>query len=82
VLLPAAEGNFALREAIRANLDPVKYRFLLLGLVLVLIMSFRPEGLLPSKERAEELHAGEQPNVPIPEEDAAEIPSDEEVELR
>jgi ABC-type branched-subunit amino acid transport system permease subunit len=82
VLLPAAEGNFALREAIRANLDPVKYRFLLLGLVLVLIMSFRPEGLLPSKERAEELHAGEEPNVPVPEEDAAEMPSDEEVELR
>jgi hypothetical protein len=38
--------------------------------------------LLPSKERAEELHAGEEPNVPVPEEDAAEMPSDEEVELR
>ncbi len=63
VLLPAAANDPALREFIRANLDPVKYRFLLLGLVLVLVMAIRPEGLVPSRERAEELHASEEDKI-------------------
>ncbi len=63
VLLPAAAGDPAMQQFIRANLDPVKYRFLLLGLVLVLVMAIRPEGLLPSRERAEELHAGEEDKI-------------------
>ncbi len=80
VLIPAAGDNFALKEFIRANLDPVKYRFLLFGLVLVLVMSFRPEGLLPSKERAAELHSGDE-TEPLPQHDT-EVPSDEQVEFR
>lgn len=80
VLLPAAGDNFALKEFIRANVDPVKYRFLLFGLVLVLVMSYRPEGLLPSKERAEELHLGDEVE-PLHEGDV-DVPVDEQVELR
>lgn len=63
VLLPSAAGDPALQQFIRANLDPVKYRFLLLGLVLVLMMAIRPEGLLPSRERAEELHVAEEDKI-------------------
>jgi branched-chain amino acid transport system permease protein len=60
VLLPAAGDNFAAKQFIQANLDPVKYRFLLLGLVLVVTMALRPEGLLPSREQRAELHRAEE----------------------
>lgn len=63
VLLPATAGNPELQQFIQANLDPVKYRFLMLGLVLVVVMAVRPEGLLPSRERAEELHASEDDKI-------------------
>jgi branched-chain amino acid transport system permease protein len=63
VLLPAAANDPTLQQFIRANLDPVKYRFLLLGLVLVIVMALRPEGLLPSRERAEELHVAEEDKI-------------------
>lgn len=39
------------------QLDFVNLKFLLYGLSLVLMMLFRPEGLLPSARRAQELHA-------------------------
>jgi branched-chain amino acid transport system permease protein len=32
-------------------------RFLIYGVILVVMMLFRPEGLFPSRQRAEELHA-------------------------
>jgi ABC-type branched-subunit amino acid transport system permease subunit len=59
VLLPAAQSLEA-KQFIQANLDPVKYRFLLLGLVLVVTMAIRPEGLLPSREQRAELHRAEE----------------------
>ena len=59
VLLPAAGDNLAAKQFIQANLDPVKYRFMLLGLVLVVTMALRPEGLLPSREQRTELHRAE-----------------------
>jgi ABC-type branched-subunit amino acid transport system permease subunit len=71
VLLPAAAGDPRMQEFIRANFDPVKYRFLLLGLVLVIVMAVRPEGLLPSRERREELHAAEEEPVAAAETDSA-----------
>src|SRR5262249_11739689 len=40
--------------------DPNLYRFGLFGLVLVLMMQLRPEGLLPSARRRMELHAAEE----------------------
>ena len=46
---------------INANLDPSKYQRLIFGLVLVLMMLYRPEGLLPSARRKAEMHADEEP---------------------
>jgi len=43
--------------AVFNELDFVNLKFLLYGLALVLMMLFRPEGLLPSARRARELHA-------------------------
>lgn len=40
-----------------ANVDFTNYRFMLYGFILVLMMLFRPEGLIPSRQRASELHA-------------------------
>jgi ABC-type branched-subunit amino acid transport system permease subunit len=65
VLLPAITDQ-TVRGFIIANFDPVKYRFLLLGLVLVLVMAFRPEGLLPTREQRMQYHEAE------PEEETAE----------
>ncbi len=69
VLLPAFADPH-IQEFIRANLDPVKYRYLLLGLVLVLVMAFRPEGLLPAREQRLQFHEAE-PEEPAKPEDAA-----------
>ena len=41
------------------NVDLTGSRFLIYGLILVLMMLFRPEGLLPSRERKAELHAAD-----------------------
>jgi branched-chain amino acid transport system permease protein len=39
------------------QLDPAKYERLVFGLVLIAMMIFRPEGLLPEKRRLEEKKA-------------------------
>jgi ABC-type branched-subunit amino acid transport system permease subunit len=39
------------------DIDFVKFQFLLFGIALVLFMMFRPEGLIPSQRRRQELHA-------------------------
>ena len=39
-----------------ANFNPASLNFLIFGLILVLMMRFRPEGVLPSRQRAAELH--------------------------
>jgi branched-chain amino acid transport system permease protein len=39
-----------------ANIDFTNYRFMLYGVILVAMMLFRPEGLIPSRQRAAELH--------------------------
>ena len=38
------------------NLDFTNYRFMLYGVILVLMMLFRPEGLIPSRQRKAEFH--------------------------
>jgi ABC-type branched-subunit amino acid transport system permease subunit len=68
VLMPAIADQ-TVRGFIIANFDPVKYRFLLLGLVLVLVMAFRPEGLLPTREQRLQFHEAE------PEEESTETPA-------
>ena len=70
VLLPAVSDPHV-QEFIRANLDPVKYRYLLLGLVLVLVMAFRPEGLLPAREQRLQFHEAEPEDEPAKPEDSA-----------
>ncbi|HLJ61497.1 MAG TPA: branched-chain amino acid ABC transporter permease [bacterium] len=42
------------------------YRFLVYGIVLVAMMLFRPEGLLPAAAQRRELHAGEDASPPAP----------------
>jgi branched-chain amino acid transport system permease protein len=44
--------------------DPTQYQRLLFGLLLILMMIFRPEGILPSERRREELHDSDDPSVP------------------
>ena len=41
------------------SIDLTNSRFLMYGAILVLMMLFRPEGLIPSRERKAELHAGD-----------------------
>ena len=38
------------------NVDFTNYRFMLYGVILVVMMLFRPEGLIPSRQRKAELH--------------------------
>ncbi len=38
------------------NVDFTNYRFMLYGVILVLMMLFRPEGLIPSRQRKAEFH--------------------------
>jgi branched-chain amino acid transport system permease protein len=40
------------------NIDLPKYEFGIFGAILVIVMLFRPEGLIPSSRRAAELHEG------------------------
>jgi branched-chain amino acid transport system permease protein len=40
------------------HLDVPKYEFGIFGIVIVVVMLFRPEGLIPSSRRAAELHEG------------------------
>jgi ABC-type branched-subunit amino acid transport system permease subunit len=46
-----------LLHAININVDLTNSRFFIYGVILVLTMLFRPEGLIPSRQRKAELHA-------------------------
>jgi branched-chain amino acid transport system permease protein len=50
--------NFAWKD-LSTQLDPAKYQRLLFGLILILMMIFRPAGLIPAKRRKRRL-AGDQ----------------------
>jgi len=54
-LLPQING--LVNGALHANLDLTNYNFFIYGAILVSLMLFRPEGLLPNRERKAELHA-------------------------
>jgi branched-chain amino acid transport system permease protein len=41
-----------------SNIDVPKYNFGIFGVILVVVMLFRPEGLIPSRRRALEFHEG------------------------
>ena len=46
--------NFAWRN-LSTQLDPAKYQRLLFGIILIIMMIFRPEGLIPAERRKREL---------------------------
>jgi len=54
-LLPQAGPLF--EQAFHVTVDFTNYRFMLYGTILVAMMLFRPEGLLPSRQRRAELRA-------------------------
>ena len=54
LVLPQATG---IAHSIGLNVDFTNYRFMLYGVILVAAMLFRPEGLIPSRQRRAELRA-------------------------
>src|SRR5215203_5034967 len=60
-LLPQINGwihaiGDAVGSAALSNADVPKYNFFLFGILLVVMMLLRPEGIIPNRQRAEELH--------------------------
>jgi branched-chain amino acid transport system permease protein len=53
-----------LLHALGVNVDLSGSRFLIYGVILVIMMLFRPEGLVPSRRRRAELHAANAEPVP------------------
>jgi branched-chain amino acid transport system permease protein len=53
--------NFAWKN-LSTQLDPAKYQRLLFGIILILMMIFRPAGLIPAARRQRELVAKENKN--------------------
>ena len=56
-ILPQATSF--LQNTVHVNVDLTNSRLLIYGAILVLMMLFRPEGLLPSRQRAAELRAAD-----------------------
>ena len=56
VVAPVFNGSAAL-HGFFSTIDLANSRFMIYGVILVVMMLFRPEGLLPSRQRAAELHA-------------------------
>jgi len=46
----------ALGNAALSNVDLPRYNFFIFGVILVAMMLLRPEGIIPNRQRAEELH--------------------------
>jgi branched-chain amino acid transport system permease protein len=76
VLREAQDAGFP----IPATFDPTQYQRLLFGLLLILMMIFRPEGILPDELHIEELHS-EDPSVPDEIERPPTTPSEPEIGL-
>ncbi|TMK96061.1 MAG: branched-chain amino acid ABC transporter permease [Actinobacteria bacterium] len=47
-----------INQHFHANIDVPKYEFGIFGIILLVVMLFRPEGLIPSSRRAAEFHEG------------------------
>lgn len=50
-------SNPALKDFLAISVDPIQMRLFLFGLVLVVMMIVRPEGLVPNQRRKAELHS-------------------------
>jgi len=57
-----AVGNAALSQV-----DLPRYNFFIFGIILVLMMLLRPEGIIPNRQRQEELHGGDEEDAAVPE---------------
>ena len=55
--------NFPWRS-LSTQLDPAKYQRMLFGLILIVMMIYRPEGLIPAARRKRELRESEEEAVP------------------
>jgi len=53
-------GNPAIKDFLATSVDPIQMRLALFGIVLVVMMLVRPEGLVPSAERKAELHEADE----------------------
>lgn len=62
-VLPAI-SNPEWKDFLGTSLDPVQWRLGLFGLILVIMMVVRPEGLIPSTQRRAELHEEEEADDP------------------
>ncbi len=58
-ILPALSAHPTLQTFVGDNANPILWRYLLFGLTLVIMMSVRPEGLVPNPQRRMELHEAE-----------------------
>ncbi|MFT3893845.1 MAG: hypothetical protein QM730_19620 [Anaerolineales bacterium] len=61
-ILPSI-NNPAVQLTVKDQANPILYRFLLFGLTLVIMMSLRPEGLLPNAQVRQEMHEAEEAAV-------------------
>ena len=64
-LLPEVNGwvhaiGDTLESPLLSNADIPKYNYFLFGVLLVMMMLLRPEGIIPNRQRREELHEGEE----------------------
>jgi len=59
-ILPSLASNPTMQSIVAQNANPILYRFLLFGLTLVIMMSVRPEGLIPSEQIRAEMHSAEE----------------------
>lgn len=60
-----------------SNLDPAKYNRLIFGVILVMMMLFRPEGLLPSARQRLMMHEDDPPNDTSPNDTSADSSGDD-----
>jgi branched-chain amino acid transport system permease protein len=78
ILAPAADRyiqQFDLNPSGSPFLTFSSYRLMVFGLALILVMRFRPEGLLPAKRIKAELHSNDPPAVVEPEKNSPHEPS-------
>lgn len=69
-VLPSV-SNPAVKDFLATSLDPTQMRLALFGIVLVVMMLVRPEGLIPSAERKAEFHAVDEAAADTPGEPVA-----------
>ena len=53
-----ADSGAWLNTHLHVNIEVPKYEFGIFGVILLVVMLFRPEGLIPSTRRAAEFHEG------------------------